>query len=304
MSDTVMDRIRGANPYPTELPAPPIEPVLRRLGTDANREPPRAERRARASSLGTVAAVLSSGAAIAVAVLAIVLLSHRKSPQIGTTPRHQPATSAAYRPLTSILGVMRRPQTSADRDPSLMRLLRAQAHRRRLSILDGSPVLSLVRRATVTPWGAKVFLVPYQPLTPEAISKLPTKERKVARAARLGLETLSAGTTSGVPTVAQLMGGRDVASPASGRSNRFVMVVPDGVAKVALWRSVSTKAHPHPLVAPHSKPVVVTVHNNVAAFRARSFGFPGHEIWYGPSGKVIKRIANASACGPPLGNCA
>jgi hypothetical protein len=301
MSERAMDLIRDANPFPTELPAPPIEPVLRRLDANATVEPPRAARRLRPPSFGTVAAVLSTATAVAVAALAIVLLSHGRSPHTGTNPHQQAATSAAYRPLTSILGVLRRPQTSADRDPSLLRVLDAQAHSRRLAILDGTPVISLVRLATVTPWGAKVFLVPYQPLTPEVISKLPAKEREVARAARLGLEILSAGTTSGVPGVAQLAGGRDVANPASGRSDRYVMVVPDGVAKVALWRSTSSKAHPR---TTHSKPVIVTVHDNVAAFRARAFGFPGRELWYGPSGKVVKRIANASSCAPPLGNCA
>jgi hypothetical protein len=304
MSDRVMDLIRGANPFPTELAPPSIEPVLRRLDAEANVEQPRVARRLRAPSFGTFAAVLSTGTAVAVALLAIVLLSHGRSSPTGTIPHQQVATSAAYRPLTSILGVLRRPQTSADRDPSLLRVLHAQAHGRKLSILDGTPVISLVRLATVTPWGAKVFLVPYQPLTPEAISKLPAKDQTVARAARLGLETLSAGTTSGVSGVAQLVGGRDVANPASGRFDRYVMVVPDRVAKVALWRSISSKAHPHPLVAPQSKPLIVTVHNNVAAFRARAFSFPGREIWYGPSGKIIKRIANASSCGPPLGTCA
>ena len=63
---------------------------------------------------------------------------------------------------------------------------------------------------------------------------------------------------------------------------------------------------------PGSTPVIVTVHHNIAAFIApRRFERPHHgpfseagqEIWYGPDGKVVKRIDNANSCGPPLGAC-
>lgn len=172
-------------------------------------------------------------------------------------------------------------------------------------MLDGKPVISLVRFATVAPWGAKIFLVVYRPLTAQAIARLPKKQRVVARATKLSLGIYAAGLSSGFQSTAAIEGGRDWANSATGQSNQFAMVLPDGVAKVALWNSTgSIRAHPRPLVAPHSKPVIVTVHNNVAAIRTRRFGSIGHEVWYGPSGKIIKRIANASSCGPPLGNCA
>jgi hypothetical protein len=56
--------------------------------------------------------------------------------------------------------------------------------------------------------------------------------------------------------------------------------------------------------ASHPRPVIVSVRGNVAAFESTTFHSPGHEVWYGPTGTVVRRIANASSCGPPLGNCA
>ena len=50
-------------------------------------------------------------------------------------------------------------------------------------------------------------------------------------------------------------------------------------------------------------PVIVSVHGNVAAFQSSAFRSPGHEVWYGSTGNVVKRIANASSCAPPLGSC-
>lgn len=133
----------------------------------------------------------------------------------------------AYRPLTSILGVLRRPQTDADRDPALLKTLRRQAHYRALSVSDGKPVIALVRLATVAPWGAKLFLVPYRPLSRRSIAALPAKPRVVARATRMSLVIYSAGTTSGNQTAAQIHGGRDLATPETRRSDRYVMVLPE-----------------------------------------------------------------------------
>ena len=92
------------------------------------------------------------------------------------------------------------------------------------------------------------------------------------------------------------------------------MVVPDGVAKMALWYPTGSIANrPRHPAAPGSKPVIATVHNNIAAFIAPDrfdrphrdpFARPGQELWYGSNGKIVERIDNASSCGPPLGSCA
>jgi hypothetical protein len=47
---------------------------------------------------------------------------------------------------------------------------------------------------------------------------------------------------------------------------QIIMVVPDGVAKVALWAPTGAVAnHPKHPTTPGSKPVVVSVHDNIAA---------------------------------------
>jgi hypothetical protein len=71
-----MDQIRGANPFPDELSAPPIQSVLRRLeGVPA--AVPATRRRGRLPSVGAVMVAVSSVTAVAIAVLAIVVLGHR-----------------------------------------------------------------------------------------------------------------------------------------------------------------------------------------------------------------------------------
>jgi hypothetical protein len=90
MSDRAMDQIRGANPFPDELSAPPIETVLRRLdGAEGDR--PAARRRLRLPSAGGVIAAISSVSAVAIAVVAIALLGHHQDASRATQASH-PAT--------------------------------------------------------------------------------------------------------------------------------------------------------------------------------------------------------------------
>ncbi|HEX3974642.1 MAG TPA: hypothetical protein VHW96_00175 [Solirubrobacteraceae bacterium] len=200
------------------------------------------------------------------------------------------------RPLTAILGVLRRPQTGADRDPRLLARLRSEA-RNRLSLgLFGTPVISLARRATVTSWGQRIYLTPYLPPSPRQTARLPARLRgvTVVHQASVAFYPLSSGEA--IPAVIEA--GRAWAGESSQGprhpADRFVFLFPDGVAKVAVWNMVG---------APHSPSVLVSVHGNVAAFQSRTFHSPGHEVWYGPTGTIVKRIADASSCGPPLGNC-
>jgi hypothetical protein len=77
MSDWLIDAIRRVDPCPNELPAPPIEDVLRRL----REEPPGAEPVStgrRRPARGAAALVLSSAVVLATAVLAIVVLGHTR----------------------------------------------------------------------------------------------------------------------------------------------------------------------------------------------------------------------------------
>jgi hypothetical protein len=63
-------------------------------------------------------------------------------------------------------------------------------------------------------------------------------------------------------------------------------VVPDGVAKV--------KVRP---VGKHAKSVTAPVENNIAAFESRHALEPRREVWYGPGGEVVKRVAEPALRG-------
>ena len=213
---------------------------------------------------------------------------------------------AAVRPVTSILGVLRRRQTQADLDPSLLTSLAQGTHNPITAGLLGTPVASLVRLATVAPWGQPIYLVPYLPRTREQYRRLPAKYRGVTVAQKVSVAVAPLSSGQAIP--AAIRAGRAWASESSRGprhpDDRFVFVVPDGVSRVALWTVTSTVAHPRPLIPRHSQPLIVNVRGNVAAFQSATFRTPGHEVWYGPTGRVVRRIANASSCGPPLGNCA
>jgi hypothetical protein len=210
------------------------------------------------------------------------------------------------RPVTSILGVLRRPQTPADLVPRLVAQLERQSRNPISTGLLGTPVISLLRRATVTPWGRRVFVITYRPRTRRQFARLPRRLRGVAVTHQIAVAFWP--MSSGLYTRRVIAAGRAWGSESSRGprhpDDRFVFLFPDGVARVALWNARSTAAHPRPLVSPRSQPVIVNVHANVAAFRATGFRSPGYEVWYGPTGRVVRRIANASSCGPPLGTCA
>jgi hypothetical protein len=104
-----MQLIRGANPYPGQLPPLPIEPLMRRLSEDGPPEPA-ARRRIPVPNIGGVMVALSVMAAIAIAALAITTLSHRHP---GTVPGSSPVSSSRQE-LLRTLGVLRRRQTKTD----------------------------------------------------------------------------------------------------------------------------------------------------------------------------------------------
>ena len=190
--------------------------------------------RPRPGNGGVLLGVLATAVTVAVALAAIVLLGHGHPRQ--STNRH-PQPSAQARELTSILGVLRRPQTTADRDPALIRELRRGARDKYSLAIDGRPVLPLVRVATITPWGQRIYVVPFLAPTDQAKRRLPRRDQGAAVASTAALTTYPVTAGNGVP--AEIEGGRDVGNGdyAHGEKpgSRWVMVVPDGVAKVALW---------------------------------------------------------------------
>ena len=109
MSDPTIELIRGANPYPAELPPLPIAPVMRRLSEDRSRQLD-ARRRLLRINIGGVMAGVAVLLALGVAVLAITALSHRHS----RTGTEGSPVSSSRQQLLQTLGVLRRPQTKTD----------------------------------------------------------------------------------------------------------------------------------------------------------------------------------------------
>ena len=95
---------------------------------------------------------------LAIAVLALTEIRHH-------APK-RPVSSAAVsgrRQLIDILAVLRRPQTKADLGLNPASLPDPGA-------FVGAPDLSLVRFATVTSWGEKLFFVAFKPPTRQSLA--------------------------------------------------------------------------------------------------------------------------------------
>jgi hypothetical protein len=230
----------------------------------------------RRSSLGAFAAVALSGAAVAVALGALVSL-HGRSASTPSRPAPPAASSSPRRQLTDILGVLRRPQMPAD--------LRILSHLTPPPPFFGTPDRSLIRFATTTPWGEKLYFVPMTAVT---------GGRQVER-----LSVFSTEGGGGAGTPALIEAGQEIGTEGGGgiRGTRLTLVVPDGVVKVAfvLPRQPSPEQYGAP-VYPHSQTLTVPVHDNVAAVQvARSI--PAGQlpmIWYGSDGHVVKRIGDVA----------
>jgi hypothetical protein len=250
--------------------------------------------RPRGVRAGAVSTLAAAAVTILIAVGALVLLggAHNR-PARGVAPSAQP--------LTNILGVLRRPQTKVDRDPFLLQrpLFRSSLLRGTL----GTPEPALIRLATITPWGAKVFLVPMKPPTQAAIAKLPPRQRtraeqKRARegsGARLGLFTVGndgGGTCCATAETIEQAG----AAMWGGTSSltQLVLVVPDNVAKVTVL--IPRQEGRGVRILRRSLSLSAKVHNNVVAIEIdRLVDDPlQYMIWYGPTGRVVKRFGSTS----------
>lgn len=235
-------------------------------------------RRPRRPRAGVVLSALAAAAAIAVAIGALVLIGgHKRSP----------APSAAVpgrQQLIDILGVLRRPQTYADlHSPAIAGFLaRGQS-----PVFGGGTVdRPLIRRATTTPWGQGVFVIPIKPTT--------------AASERVFFEVGFGGGCCS--SAADIEAGYDQTSEGAGHSfaggstqTRRVVLVPDGVAKVEfVFPRQSSATDPGSPIYSTPLRVTVPVHGNVAAVQVdrEVDGGPVPMIWYSPAGRVIKRVGN------------
>ncbi len=211
---------------------------------------------------------VSTVVAIGVAVVAVVVLSHRHSSSPPSPPSPS-APAASTSQLTGMLGVLRRPQTQADRQtwvPGFFATFASSGCRAANTPLQCSLRLDrpLIRQALVGPGsGYRVGLLPY------------TGARGVAGVAVTlrgpGLDYLAAGpwsdSTTIPPGVSALRSrGLMLSAYIAQGINRGVIVVPDGVARVVLGpirlldRSVTRRITPTPGAS-------AAVHDNVALFQ-------------------------------------
>ena len=195
--------IREADPA-RDLAVPEVNPAeIRRLSG----RPPRSRRKLIDAAVGGAAVAVALGVALIVLLAGGQNRASLKTSGNSTIP-------AASRPLTRMLAVLRRPETPADRAVE--------------SVLRGQNVeLSLVRLAAVTPWGEQVVLAPEQghPYDTLGIYVISSSGFGGSRATANQIEAGHAWTGEG---------------PGGGPSGRWrgirlIVVVPDGVAKVAFW---------------------------------------------------------------------
>ncbi len=258
-------------------------------------------------SRGAVAVLLSTASVIAIVLGAVVALGGHRQPSV-PTPAPAPAASATgARQLTDILGVLRRPQTAADRPVALV-------SRFALGVLAlaGTPDLALMRYATTTPWGEQLYVVPMTPPTAQQIEsfarRIPGARNQLLRMARRRPETLmvlSADGAGGAGDAATIEQGQGIGTEGAGRSfaggstaTRITVVVPDGVATVRfVFSRQPFPGQPGAPVYSHSLSVLAPVHGNVVAVQVdrevTEASLP--MIWYRPDGQVVKRIGDLTS---------
>jgi hypothetical protein len=178
--------------------------------------------------------------------------------------------SSSREQLIDAIAVLRRPQTSADlHSPTITRLLSGYNPKREPWDAWGAPDRPLIRRAAVTPWGEAVFLVPVKPTSGHGQERMLWTTRSFIEGAAAATDVKTFGEVNNVGQVKRRIGGREEVL------DRFVAVVPDGVAKVLLGR------------------LVMRVSDNVAAAQANGklVGATPVMFWFGPDGNAVRRIA-------------
>lgn len=278
------------------------------------------------NAAGVIAALASVAVTIALAIGVIGLLGGHR---LGSTTRPT-AIPAAARPLFSILGVLRRPQTAADRaaaaefadQPAAQRgriERKLVATERRLAAVGNRAAAARLQRelmrvraqklparapdpqarlAAVTPWGERVLLVPYRSGRTE---QLCTDFIPLGSSGGSGA---GCGMTAGAIEAGQgwsLEGaGREFAGGSTGV--RLFIVVPDGVAKVAFVLSRDSGVAGGPVYR-HSLPVLAPVHNNVAFVQVNRQCCDGFLVtrWYAPDGRLIKATGNPATSNRVVG---
>lgn len=265
-------------------------------------EEPRADRRRRWPAAGLRALPLALGIAVAVAI-AVLALTALRHPATSHAPAPTATQVHGRQALIDILGVLRRPQTDADRDSRILtENLRSLAQG--AGALAVTPDYPLIRRATTTPWGSPVFLVPVKPLPVHAIHAPPGSTGYAPLQRQMGerLMEVDRSGSGGDQTASAIEAGHFLGTMGAGRSfaggstgTRLILVVPDGVAKVAfVFPRQADRNDAGAPVYRQSLTAVAPVHGNVAAVQVprACCGSNLPMIWYAPDGHVVKRLGN------------
>jgi hypothetical protein len=215
--------------------------------------------------------------AIVVAVVALSLHDHRPARPLGPTALPRIHT------LTGELGVLREPQTPADRAFNHGAYLRDHALAFRHAHTRLVPPLT---RAVRLSDGREIYLYVVR-VTHAGRSQLQLGSTVRIPHGYSGAERLTPSTMlTPVPPIALRQG--------SGR-NPFYEIVPDGVAAVSWsvprqpWGASFGPTYPHPIT------VRVEVHQNVAAGVLSGVGIPTVITWYAADGSLIARAGNPAA---------
>ena len=229
--------------------------------------------------------LVTASVAVVALVVAVVLVTGADHARLSATGA---GASQSRAELVRLLGVLRRPQTAADRAfhhagwPTPPRASGSRIE----------PDRTLIRLATVTPWGAKVFMVPLTSPTNRVLA------RELGETVALWVQGIGWNDYSTVPDIrnGSAWGPEATVRGPRGLESRFFEIVPSGVAKVVFYL---LRQFPRPGEPPRfSGSVTADVHNNVAVFQVKAVS-PGasavYAAWYTSSGRLIKRVGDWSA---------
>lgn len=232
------------------------------------------------SLAATVAPIIVS---VAVIGFALTVGADNRGTHAGAPHRTSPER-ASRAELIAMLGVLRGPQTPSARTFDETGWPTVEPYRAHPPQFRIGPDRPLIRLATVTPWGAKVFVVPL------TSPRFPRFARLVGESAALWVQgmgwsdltpaqDLKAGPSAGPGTTIRLQDGREV--------QRFLMIVRDGVAKITIPLERGWPIPGKPVKFDGS--ISASVHNNIAAFQTGGVPNLGFAIWYGADGRIVGR---------------
>jgi len=205
---------------------------------------------------GNIAAACAAAVAIAIAAIAVVFLGgHRPTSASGGG-----RTYSARQQLIDNLSVLRRPQTKADRQPNMLGVYSIPHLPPQIRKHFGIPDWPLVRAVSIPALGAKVAIIPVRLAGTGASEGLDIALR--SQIAGLG----ASGPVSVATFLARGISDTDYQGTRAG-GTLAVIVVPDGVARVALG-PFRPSPGPTPLGATinlNGLKATASVHDNLAA---------------------------------------